>query len=94
MGLLTLKQTFEALKPQARMHHVVTIVSIVIIAMLTLCYSILVRATLKFLYYHASMLTLHNLLNITCTVVATGVILARLECTIQNIGVLIRKVSN
>ena len=38
------------------MHHVVIIIMIV---MLTMCYSVLSHATL-ILYYHASMLTLHT----------------------------------
>ena len=41
------------------MHHVVIIVIIDIIAMLTLCYSIMLHATLV-LFYHASMLAPQN----------------------------------
>ena len=40
-------------------HHVVIIVTTTIIAMLTLCYSIMSHATL-ILYHHASMLTLYT----------------------------------
>ena len=46
--------------------------------MFTLCDSMNSHATL-ILYYHTSMLT--YLLNITCTLVATCMILERLECT-------------
>jgi hypothetical protein len=52
-------------------HHVVIIIVIVIITMLTLCDSIMSYAT-QILFYHASMLTVHKLLNITCTLVATS----------------------
>ena len=44
-------------KPHTHMHYVVIIVIIAIIAMLTLCYSIMSHATL-ILFYHAPMLTL------------------------------------
>ena len=48
-------------KPHTRMRHIVIIV---IIAMLTLCYSMMAHAT-RILYYHASMLTLQSSL-ISC----------------------------
>ena len=70
-------------KPHAHTHHVVIIVIIVIIAMLTLCYSVMSHVAL-ILYYHVSMLTKTTcLLNITCTLVATGVILGGIECTMK-----------
>ena len=50
------------------MHH------IVIIAMFTLCYSIISHATVP-LFYHASVLILEKLLNTTCTVVATSMMI-------------------
>ena len=59
------------------MHHVVIIV---MIAMLTLCYSIMSHATL-IIYYHASIhVNTTNPLDITRTLAATCVILGRLEC--------------
>ena len=64
----------------AHLHHAVIIAIIVIIAMLTLCCSIMSRGTLVH-YYHACMLNLANLLSIVCTLVATCTILWRLECT-------------
>ena len=51
--VLTLKMTHCKIKPHACVHHVV------IIELLTLCYSIIPHATL-ILYYHASMLTLQT----------------------------------
>ena len=75
--VLTLKLTTKEFKPQACTHHVVIIV---IIAMLTLCASIMSHVTL-FFFYHTSMLNITKLFNITCTLVATSVILRGLECT-------------
>ena len=72
---LVLKWSAKEFKPNAHMHHVV----IIIFTKLTLCYSIISHATLL-LYHHTPMLTLHYLYNITCTLVATGVILGRWEC--------------
>ena len=63
-------------KPHTRTHHVVVIV---ILAMLTLCYSIMSHATLV-LYYHAFMLTLHASLMSCALAVTTYMILGRLEC--------------
>ena len=60
-------------KPHACTHHVFILV---IIAMLTLCYSIMSLATL-ILYCH---INIAGLLNIMCTLVATGMILGSLEC--------------
>ena len=61
------------------MHHVVIIVIIVIVAMLTLRYSIMSHATL-FIFYHASILKLHNSL-ISCALwLPQNVILWSLEC--------------
>ena len=60
------------------MYHVVIIVTIIIIAILILHYSIMSHATLIF-FYHISMLTLH----ITCTLIVTSMILWSLECKKQ-----------
>ena len=59
MGFSPLNYTTKEFKPHARTHHVIIIVIIVTIAMLTLCYTIMSHATLV-LFYHVSMLTLHN----------------------------------
>ena len=56
---LTLKQSAKEFKPHTHMHHVVINAINVIIAMLTLCYSIMSHAK-PILYYHTSMLTLRN----------------------------------
>ena len=56
------------------------IVIIILIARLALCYPIMSHATLN-LFYHVSMLTLESL-NMTCTLVATSVILLSLECSL------------
>ena len=61
------------------MHYNVIVVMIVIPVILTLCYSIMSHDTL-IIYYHASMMTLQMLFNITCTLVATYMILGRVEC--------------
>ena len=60
------------------MHQVVTVV---IIAMLTLCYSIMSHATRisLLLLMHVSTI---DLLTIICTLVATSMILGRLGCTL------------
>ena len=58
-------------KPHARMRHVVIIV---IITILTWCDSIM---------SHAILIITKYLLNITCTLVAIGMILGRLECTLS-----------
>ena len=52
----TLKQSTKEFKPHARTHHIVIIVNIIIMAMLTLWYSLMSHATL-ILYYHTSTLT-------------------------------------
>ena len=52
-----LKEINIEFKPQVHTHHDVIIITIVTIAMLTLCQSILSHATL-ILFYHTSMLTL------------------------------------
>ena len=52
-------QRIQTTCSHAHTHHVDINVIIVIIAMLTLCYSIMLHATL-ILLYHAFMLTLHN----------------------------------
>ena len=44
------------------MHHIVIIEIIVIIATLTLCYSIMSHS-IRILFYYTSMLTLHNLIS-------------------------------
>ena len=77
--VLTLKNSIREFKPHARTLHATIIV---IIAMLTLCYPIMSHATL-ILYYHASMLTLLTLLIscAQCSLLATSMILRRLECT-------------
>ena len=61
------------------MHHVVIIVISVSVAMLTLCYSIVSRATLLLLY-HASMLTLHSSFMSHALWLPQSVILRSLEC--------------
>ena len=48
--------------------------------MLTLCNSTTSHATLN-AFYHASMLTVHNSLIITCTLVATSMIVQSSECS-------------
>ena len=60
-------------------HHVIIIVIIVIITILTLCYFKIKHITLIF-FYHACMLNTTQLLNITCTLIATSVIVRSLEC--------------
>ena len=57
------------------MYHIVISTIIVIIAMLTLCHAINVTCYTSF-FYHASMLTLLNFLNI----VSTSMILRSLKC--------------
>ena len=54
--LTLMKQPIKEFKPHACTHHIVITI---IIAMSTLCYSIMPHTTL-ILYYHASMLTLHT----------------------------------
>jgi hypothetical protein len=71
--ILTFKKTTQEFKSRACMHHVVIIVNIVIIAVVTLCYSIMSHVTLV-LFYHASMLTPQNSF-ISQHLVATSVIL-------------------
>ena len=62
-------------------HHVVIIVIIAVIVIINVEFVLfhMSHATLL-LYYHASMLTLQTFFNITCTLVATGMILGRLHC--------------
>jgi hypothetical protein len=60
-------------------HHIVITVLVIIIVLLTLCYSIMSHIRLV-LYYHASMSALHTSLIIMCTLVATCMLLRRLEC--------------
>ena len=72
---LALGESTKEFTPHTCTHHVVIIV--IIIAMLTFCYSIMSYTTL-ILYYHAYMLTLRA--SLTCTLVATYVMLGRLEC--------------
>ena len=67
------------------MHSHASIVIIVIIAMLTLCYSIMSHVTLIFLLSCIHVDTVY-LLNITCTLVATCVIFGRLECIVMGGG--------
>ena len=62
------------------MHHVVNIITVVIIAMLTLYYSIALHVRL-ISFYHISMLTLH----IMCTLVVTNVMLWSIECKKQRL---------
>ena len=59
-------------------HHVVIFVIIVIINVEFALFHM--SHTALILYYHASMLTLQTFFNITCTLVATGMILGRLHC--------------
>ena len=66
--------------PPKNSNHVYHIVIIVNIAMLTLYYSIMSHVT-PILYYHAFMLNIAHLLNVTCTLVTTCMILGGLECT-------------
>ena len=75
---LTFKCSTQGCKPHAHMHHVVIIVSIIIIAMLTLCCSNNVTR------YTGSLLSciydnIVDLLNIICTLVATCIIIGRLD---------------
>ena len=49
-----------------------------------LCYPKMSHTTL-ILYYHASMLTLQTSFYITCTLVATCMVLGRLECMWQDL---------
>ena len=65
-------------KPNTCVHGVVIIVIIVIIAGLTLCYSIMSHATL-YLFFSCIPVKIVNLLNIACTLVATSVVLQSLE---------------
>jgi hypothetical protein len=64
--------------PHAHMHHVVIIVIIIIIAKLTLCHSIMSHATL-IPYYQCIHVKTTKLIYMTCTLVATNVILFSLE---------------
>ena len=72
MGL-AFKQFTEELKPYARMHQVVIIV---IIALWTLCYSIMSHAP-QILYLLCIHVSTTNLLTIVCTLVATNMKLGR-----------------
>jgi hypothetical protein len=56
LEVLTLKLSIKEFRPHAHTHHVVIVV---IIAMLTLCYLIMLHAILS-LYFHTSRLTLQT----------------------------------
>ena len=73
------KLIHKKFKPHARTYHVVTVV---VFAVLTLCYSI-ISHTNNFLLSCAHVNT-SNLYNTICSLVATHVILGRLEYTIIN----------
>ena len=78
----TLKQSTKEFKPHARTHHIIVIVNIVIIATMSLCHSLMSRATL-ILYLSRIHSNTVNLLNVMCTLVATYVILESLEFTLN-----------
>ena len=72
-----INKIYQKIKAHVHTYHIVIIVIIVINAMLTLCYFHNVNTISLLLCIHVNNA---NLLNITCTLVAQGVLLKRLEC--------------
>ena len=83
----------QEFKPHACTHHVVIIVINVINAMLILCYSIMSHATL-ILFLSCIQINTIYLLNITCTLVATCMLLGRLDCTFDEYIVITNSIFN
>ena len=81
LWVLTLEQRTKVFKPHAHMHHIGINFIIMIIALLTLYYSTTSHATLVLCYHACMHVNTTYLLNITCTLVATCVMLGRLDCT-------------
>ena len=72
-----IKVKIKEFKPHAHTHHVIIIVIVIIIAILNLCYSITSHTNPLLSHIHVNTT---KLLNMTCTLVATSVILRSLEC--------------
>ena len=77
--VLIFKRTTKEFRPHAQTHHIVIIVIVVIIAMPTLCHSIMSHATL-IIFDHACMLTLQTYLgSVQCTLFLQSICRSRTQ---------------